>query len=89
MFPIDVALTYSDGHVERVQWDGRDRWKRIRVTRPQRLVSANIDPDRKIYLDVDWLNNAVRVEPDRRVAFSWATRVTYWVQNILTTLSGL
>lgn len=89
VFPVDLALTFSDGHVEHVQWDGRDRWKRVRLTRGQRLVSANIDPERKIYLDVDWLNNAVRIEPDRRVAFSWAARVTYWVQNILTTLSGL
>lgn len=89
VFPVDVALTFSDGHVERVAWDGRDRWKKIRVTRPQKLLSANIDPERKVWLDVDWLNNWMRVEPDRRVAFSWATRVTYWVQNILTTLSGL
>ena len=42
-----------------------------------------MDPDRKIDLDVNWLNNGLRVEPDARPAATWATTVLFVLQNAL------
>jgi len=69
-----------------VRWDGKDRWTRLTFVRPERLEWADVDPDRHVLLDVDWLNNARRVEPDSRVATRWSTRVLFWVQNLLATI---
>jgi len=69
--------------VERVYWDGRDRWKRLVFMRPERLEWAEVDPDRKLVLDVDWLNNSQRVEPDGRAATTWAARWMFLIQQML------
>ena len=43
-------------------WDGQDRWKRYRFDRPERLEWVDVDPDRKVLLDANWLNNGRRIE---------------------------
>ena len=69
--------------MERVRWDGKDRWKRFVFVRPERLVSATIDPEHKVILDANWLDNARRVEPDTRLAASWGSRFLFAVQALL------
>jgi hypothetical protein len=88
VFPIDIALHFEGGNVERRKWDGRDRWTKIKVTRPEKLAYAEIDPERKVILDVDWLNNSRRVEPDGRAAMKWSARALFWAQNLLATVVG-
>ena len=57
--------------------------------RPERLEWVEVDPDRKVLLDVNWLNNGRRLTPDRRPATSWASRWLFLVQNVITTLGLL
>ncbi len=83
VFPVDVAFKFEGKAVERTRWDGRDPWKRYRFVRPERLEWADVDPDRRILLDVDWSNNARRVRPDSRVAAKWTARMLFWAQNAL------
>jgi hypothetical protein len=82
-FPVEVALKFEGQPPERLHWDGRDPTVTYRMTRPGRLEWADVDPDRKILLDIDWLNNSRRVEPDRRTAAAWSSRWMFWVQNIV------
>jgi hypothetical protein len=82
VWPVDVELTFEGGNVFRTIWDGVDRWIRYRATGPK-LVSARVDPDRKLLLDVNVLNNGLRVEEDRRAANRWAMRLRFWAQNAL------
>ncbi|HSL23526.1 MAG TPA: M1 family metallopeptidase [Vicinamibacterales bacterium] len=88
VFPVEIALRYEGGRTDRRRWDGRDRWLKIRTTSPERLSSADVDPDRRVLLDVDWLNNARRVESDRRAATKWSSRLMFWVQNLVATMVG-
>lgn len=84
-FPVEVAFKFEGKPVERVKWDGRDRTKTFRFTRAERLEWADVDPDRKIALDVNWLNNGRRVEGDSRAATVWSSRWLFFVQNLLAT----
>ena len=88
VFPIDVVLHYEGGKLDRRHWDGKDRWLKIRTTTPEKLEWAEVDPQRKILLDVDWLNNVRRVEADGRASTWWSARVMFWVQNILASVAG-
>ena len=81
--PVDIALKFDGRAVERVRWDGRERWKRFTFTRPQRLLWANLDPDRTYELDVDWLNNGRKVDADTRVARKWTFSLMFIVQALL------
>ncbi len=82
VWPVDVELTFEGGHVFRTVWDGADRWIRYRATGPK-LVSARVDPERKLLLDVNVLNNGRTVEADRRAANRWSSRLRFWAQNAL------
>lgn len=83
MLPVDVELRFEGGARDRRAWDARDRWVRYRVTRPERLLSAHLDPDRKIPLDVAAINDAKRVDPDGRASARWSSSFLFWVQQIL------
>jgi hypothetical protein len=83
VLPVEVELQFEGGPPERRDWDGRDRWVSYEVTRPHRLLAAVVDPDDRLVLDANRLNNARRVRPDGQAAAYWGARVTFWLQSVL------
>jgi hypothetical protein len=81
--PVEVELQFEGGRTERRTWEGLESWVRVDVTGPDRLVSAVVDPDDLLVLDVNRLNNARRVEPDHRTADYWGARLAFWFQTML------
>ena len=87
--PVDVAFKFAGKPVERLTWDGRERTRTFTFLRPEKLEWVDVDPDRKVLLDVDWLNNGRRLDSDSRPAVSWAARWMYLVQSLISTLGML
>jgi hypothetical protein len=87
VFPVEVLLQFEQGPPVRKRWDGRERWMRWRLEEPRRLLYAQVDPDHKVCLDVDWSNNSRRVSPDPRAAAKWASRVLFWMGNALSVMT--
>jgi hypothetical protein len=85
-FPVTVAFKFEGQPAVRMTWDGRARTNTFRFVRPEKLEWVDIDPDRKVLLDVNWLNNGRRLSPDGRPAASWASRWLFLVQHVITTL---
>jgi hypothetical protein len=83
VLPVELELQFADGPPVRRRWDGRDRWARFEVRGAHPLVAAVADPDDRLALDVNRLNNAVRVDPDGSVAAWWGARLTFWLQLML------
>jgi hypothetical protein len=83
VLPVDILLRYEGRSPERIRWDGQDTWKNITRHDSHRLVSAELDPEQRLTLDVSRLNNGKRVDPSSRVAATWAARWMFWVQNLL------
>jgi hypothetical protein len=83
--PVDMQVRFADGETVRESWDGQYRWRRFRYLRPAKLVTAVVDPDRKLAIDVNPANNAWREERGeaRRAARKWSTRFLLWLQNLL------
>ncbi|HJU43193.1 MAG TPA: M1 family metallopeptidase [Vicinamibacterales bacterium] len=89
-FPVDVLVTFSDGHQERERWDGRARWQYFTFDRPARAVSAQIDPERVLLLDTSFTNNSRTLEPARdRAATKWSLRWMVWLQDLFMTYAFL
>jgi hypothetical protein len=82
VWPVTVELRFEGNHVVRRTWDGSDRWIRFRAT-GAKLVSATVDPDRSLLLDVNVLNNGRLVEPDSGPACWLSHRLRFWSQNLL------
>ena len=82
VWPVTVELRFEGKHVVRREWDGTDRWIRFRATGP-RLVSVTVDPDRKLLLDLNVLNNGRLVDLDPAPAGWLSHRLRFWGQNLL------
>jgi len=88
--PMVIELEFDDGETVRHDWDGRARWVRFTHTGPAKLVRAEVDPDRRMALDVDRLNNGRLLEGDPIARRKIVTQILYWLQNLVeaTTIVG-
>jgi Peptidase family M1 domain len=66
IFPVDVEIKFDDGKSLVEHWDGRDRWVCYVYDRPAQIVSAEIDPEHKVLLDLNLYNNSYRAKEDKR-----------------------
>jgi hypothetical protein len=82
VFPTTVEMRFADGEKVRERWDGADRWIRYTYTKKARLVSAEVDPDHRVALDVDLINNSRMVRPDngapRKIGNYWMMIVQFF-----------
>ena len=86
LFPVDVIVTFEDGETVRERWDGRARWTLFEYDRPSRAVSAQVDPDRVLLLDVDYTNNSYTLAPRAdEAARKWSLAWLAWLQDVLLT----
>jgi hypothetical protein len=89
VFPIDVKITFDDDNSVVEHWDGRDRWVRYTYDRMARVKSAEIDPQRKIWLDRNFFNNSRAIDSDDRAthkllnmwifATEWISQLIAWI----------
>jgi len=87
VFPQDILVVFADGSKVRATWDGRDRWKRFVYVGPAKVVSAEVDPDHKWLLDVNFTNNSLVLEPKRGPVLKYALGFMSWFQGLLSLLS--
>ncbi len=85
--PVVVAFKFAGRPVERRNWDGVGRWTRFTFGYAEPLEWVDVDPDRKIALDVSWLNNGRVVAADRRAPAAMTSRWLLAVQQVLSWLA--
>ena len=88
--PVEVGINWSDGSYTIESWDGVDAMHVMKFReKGKRIISASIDPDKKLYLDIDFNNNSFTTEPERSGIMKYAARSIFWVQNIMQSASFL
>ncbi len=86
--PVDVLTKFEDGSEQREHWDGRARWTRFSYDGSSRAVSAVVDPERVLLLDVNYTNNSFTLTPSAdRAATKWSLAWLVWLQDLLTTMA--
>lgn len=88
-FPVEVVVSFEDGYTVRENWDGKEQWVKLKYTSKSPATLAQIDPENKIVLDIDFSNNSRRVEPDYRATFRWASKFFLWMQHFLQIISSI
>jgi hypothetical protein len=70
-FPVELRVVFEDGSERRERWDDGpgapppgSRWKRFSYDGPQEVAWAEVDPDGKVPLDCDRVNNGLRRQSD-------------------------
>ena len=87
IFPVEVEIRFEDGTVKRESWNGLERAKVFGYETSSKIVSAHIDPEQKIFLDIDLNNNSLTLEPRTSALWKYAAKVVFWVQNALQAVS--
>jgi len=82
-FPVEIEIVFDDGEKIREHWDGRALWKKFRFTKPSKLISATVDPDYKIPIDVNFTNNSQSVKSHTKGIHKLAIRFLFWMQLLL------
>ena len=84
IFPVDVVVTFKDGKQLREHWDGHGRWTQYTYTGESQAVSAQVDPERVLLLDVDYTNNSKSLVPKGgSAATKWSLKWMIWLQDAL------
>ena len=87
-FPVELEVTFRGGARERARWDGQARWQRFTFATAAPAVTAVVDPDRKVVLDVNWLNNGRRLKADRAPARRMRLGLAFWMQSLMQLVGG-
>ena len=62
--PVEIEVTFQDGTNSMYKWDGQSRSHTIEIQSESQVISAEIDPNKKIYIDKNFINNSYVLEQD-------------------------
>lgn len=65
MLPVDVLIHFDNGDEVLELWDGKTRFKDYTYTGRRKISWVKIDPEFKIKIDVNYINNSMTSDPDR------------------------
>jgi hypothetical protein len=65
MLPVEVLVHFKNGKEVMESWDGKSRIKDFVYTGENEIEWVKIDPDFKITMDVNYVNNSMTLYPDR------------------------
>jgi hypothetical protein len=63
ILPVEVLIHFTNGEEIFEKWDGRERFRDFSYTGPRQIEWVKIDPDFKIKMDVNYINNSMTEEP--------------------------
>lgn len=89
VIPTEVLVTFADGSTHLEAWDGQAAEQTFTYPDRPALRSAEVDPERKLLVDLRWADNGLRRQPDLNAWLALFTRLVFQVQNALLGLGGL
>jgi hypothetical protein len=87
VFPVEVLITFEYGEQIWEKWDGKDRYMVYEYESDKRVIAAEVDPERKVWLDVNFLNNGKNLKSADTPVLKYSTRYLFWMQNLLQLLA--
>ncbi len=87
--PTEILVTFTDGSTVMEPWDGAEA--EVTLTYPDRapVLSAEVDPERKIVVDLHWADNGLSRRLEVSPWLALVTRTLYAIQNVLLVMGGL
>ena len=88
-FPVTVRVNFADGTRQDFAWDGEARERTFTTHHSSPATSAIIDPDFRVPLDINRLNNGQAVNASYRFATRFTGVLTVWLQFALRVMESL
>ena len=83
MLPVDVLIRFTDGEEIVEKWDGKERFKDYEYTGKREIEWVKIDPEFRIRMDVNYINNSLTTERKKAPLHRLATKLLSFVQFCL------
>jgi Peptidase family M1 domain len=82
---VDVRFVFDDGSEKRERWDDAKewRWKKFVLEGKHPVVEVEIDPDHRVMLEYERLDNAMSELGKSAAAWRAGARAGFWEQTIL------
>ncbi len=85
-WPVDIEIVFENNERTRRKWRDDKRWKIIKLETDHKVVRVQLDPERKVWLDVSRLNDGLSVKPDnsaaKNMAVRFGTALQWWMQAV-------
>jgi hypothetical protein len=87
--PQTLRVKFADGTERDMAVDTTGSWQRFTFVGPAKVVSALLDPEDRIRMDLSELNDSRTVEPDRRASRRWFRDFTMLLQSLFALLATI
>ena len=87
MLPVDVLIHFDNGEELLENWDGKSRFKDFVYTGLRKIQWVKIDPEFKIRMDVNYINNSKTIDPDGVPVRRFTNKFISFMQFLLSAVS--
>jgi hypothetical protein len=87
--PQVLRVKFADGSSQDVPWNDSRRWARFEFVKPSKVVSATLDPEQKINLDLNKLNDSMTVKENGAASRRWGADAAALVQVLYSLVGSL
>ena len=81
--PVEVLVHFDNGDEVLEKWDGKARYRDFEYKGYRQIEWVKIDPEYKIKMDVNYINNSMTEEPDRAPLHRIANKLLAFMQFFL------
>ena len=81
--PVEVLIRFADGQEITKTWSGKERSYEFKFYTNSKVVSAQIDPNYKVLIDVNLANNSKQYKPNTNPIWKYTVKFLFWLQNII------
>jgi Peptidase family M1 domain len=87
MLPEEILVHFDNGDHILETWDGKSRFKDFKYTGTRKVDWVKIDPDYKIKMDVNYINNSMTYNPDRKPVRRYTNKFISFMQFFINIIS--
>jgi hypothetical protein len=83
MLPVEVLIHFTNGDEILERWNGKERFKDFQYTGYREIKWVKIDPEFKIRMDVNYINNSLTTDPQKAPLHRLVNKMLSFIQFCL------
>ena len=87
VLPVDILVHFDNGDSILEKWDGKERYKDLTYTGSMQIDWVKIDPEYKLRMDINFVNNSKTGDPDMVPVRRYTNKLIIFMQYFLSLIS--
>ncbi len=83
IMPVEILVHFNNESEIMERWDGKDYLKVFEYTGPETVQWVVIDPNNKLLIDKNLMNNSKTMQPQQMVMVKYFAKFLFWLQNVM------